>query len=330
MQRWLMQHIAKSGIRDHLVKLPLQYFRKDFWNTAAMHLRKSLQFSLVVATLNDEGELESCLASMVDLEGSPAFEVIVVDQNEDNHIANDVNRFANQLDILHIRVDFVGASRARNVGAHAARGEWIGFPDDDCIFFPDTLLEVERLACDTSLQVITGQTVDESGAPNVLRWKSEKTSFDRWNMFGCLTEATLFIRRDVFLQIKGFDEYFGPGAAFPAAEGVDLMNRLFTEFGNVGACYSPCIRMRHPTKIPPWNRWAVRRFYQYARGDGALIAKSLQVHVLNWGGRTAASAILQMLTLQGWRSAAFAARLVGLIQGFISGIFTFRLKLRRR
>lgn len=295
-----------------------------------MHLRKNLRFSLVIATLHDEGELESCLASMVDLDGSLPFEVIVVDQNEDNHLLNVINRFENQLEIVHIRVDFIGASRARNVGARAARADWIGFPDDDCQFFPDTLLEVECLACDPALQVITGQTVDESGAPNVLRWKAEKTSFDRWNMFGCLTEATLFIRRDVFLQVKGFDECFGPGAAFPAAEGMDLMNRLFNEFGNVGTCYSPYIRMRHPTKIPPWNRWAVRRFYEYARGDGALIAKSLQPHILHWGGRTAASAILQMLSLRGWRSAAFAARLVGLLQGFISGIFTFRLKFKKR
>ncbi len=295
-----------------------------------MHLRKNLRFSLVIATLQDEGELESCLASMVDLGGRLSFEVIVVDQNKDNHLESVVNRFSNQLDIVHIRVDFVGASRARNVGAQAARGQWLGFPDDDCQFFPDTLAEVERLACDTALQVITGQTVDECGAPNVLRWKSEETLFDRWNMFGCLTEATLFIRRDVFLQVKGFDPYFGPGAAFPAAEGMDLMNRLFTAFGDVGACYSPRIRMRHPTKIPPWNQWAVKRFYQYAKGDGALIAKSLQAHILYWGGRTAASAVLQMLTLQGWRSAAFAARLAGLIQGFISGFIAFRLKPQRR
>jgi hypothetical protein len=88
--------------------------------------------------------------------------------------------------------------------------------------------------------------------------------------------------------------------------------------------------MRHPTKIPPWNQWAVKRFYQYAKGDGALIAKSLQAHILYWGGRTAASAVLQMLTLQGWRSAAFAARLAGLTQGFISGFIAFRLNPQRR
>lgn len=295
-----------------------------------MLLRKNFLFSLVIATLRDDGDLESCLASMADLTDSPSFEIIVVDQNEDAHLVNVVNRFKNQLDIVHIRVDFIGASRARNVGAHAARGQWLGFPDDDCVFFPDTLLEVARLACDTSLQVITGQTVDESGAPNVLRWKADKTAFDRWNMFGCLTEATLFIRRDIFLQVKGFDEFFGPGAAFPAAEGMDLMNRLYAEFGSVGTCYSPRIRMRHPTKIPPWNRWAVKRFYEYARGDGGLIGKSLQAHILYWGGRTVVSAFLQMLTLQGWRSAAFAARLAGLFQGFISGIFAFRLKRKRR
>lgn len=286
----------------------------------------SFRYSLVIATLDDDGDLAHCLSRLADLEPGPAFEVIIIDQNGDNRLVDVVERFSRRLALVHERVAFRGASRARNLGAALASGEWLGFPDDDCCLLPGTLLEVERQAEDPLVRVITGRTIDEQGRANVLRWKDEPALFDRWTMFGCLTEATLFVRRDLFLAAGGFDERFGPGAPYPAAEGIDLMNRLFHRLGEGKACYSPRIRMEHPTKIPPWNRWAVHRFYTYAIGDGALIAKHPEPHILYWGMRTLVVAMIQTLTLRGWRSAAFAARMAGLMKGFVS----FRLAVWRR
>ena len=284
------------------------------------------QYSFVIATLHDNGDLEFCLASLVELKSGPRFEVVIIDQNEDDRLVEVVARFSDRLTITHKQVQFRSASRARNIGAQLARGLWVGFPDDDCQLFPEILIEVERLACDSKVYVISGQTVDVLGVPNILRWRQDQVDFNRWTMFGCLTEATLFVRRDAFMKIKGFDERFGPGAIFPAAEGIDLMNRLFAEFVDMKACYSPLVRMRHPTKIPPWNRWAVCRFYEYAIGDGALIAKKPQPHMIYWGARTIFSASTQILAFRGWRSVAFAGRLIGLIRGFILGVIVFHIK----
>lgn len=278
----------------------------------------SFQFSLVIATLHDDGELQQCLQSLTRLQDTPRFEVIIVDQNGDERLLEVVASFTDLLYIQHLRVDFRGANRARNLGAGLARGLWLGFPDDDCQLFPDALVEVARLAADPRLQIITGQTVDEQGQPNVLRWKQEAMPFNHWNMFSCVTEATLFVRRERFLAVGGFDQRFGPGASYPAAEGIDLVNRLLAGLDDGQACYSPQIKMQHPSKIPPWNRWAVGRFHSYAIGDGALIAKSPQAHMLNWGLRTLVSAFIQMFSLEGWRALAFAARILGLLKGFVS------------
>lgn len=272
--------------------------------------------SLVIATLHDDGELALCLASLAKQENAPAFDVIVVDQNGDDRLIEVISRFADCLHIHHEQVDFRSATRARNLGAGLARGIWLGFPDDDCQLLTDALSEVQRIANDPQIQVITGQTIDEAGAPNVLRWRQEPSEFNRRTMFSCLTEATLFVRRELFLHAGGFDERFGPGARFPAAEGVELMNRLFNHMDGQKAWYSPTIKMQHPSKIPPWNAWAVGRLYSYAIGDGAMIAKSPQPHILNWGMRTIVSAFLQLFTLDAWKSAAYVARIVGLLHGF--------------
>ena len=242
-----------------------------------------LHYSLIIATLNDSGCLSRLLASLSQLEPGPTFEVIIVDQNSDDRLAHLIAHFSDKFEIVHLRVPFRGANRARNVGARTARGNWFGFPDDDCEFLPDTLLEVDRIRADPRVHVVTGQTIDENGDPNVLHWKQEPTEFTPWTMFACLTEATLFVRKESFLAAGGFDERFGPGTFYPAAEGIDLMNRLFAIAWRMKACYSPRIKLRHPTKIPPWNRWAVGRFYAYACGDGALIAKNPQPHILYLG-----------------------------------------------
>ena len=278
----------------------------------------AIWLSLVVATVGDGDELDALLASLVATGPGPHFELVIVDQNEDDRLAATIARHSKALAIRHERVTFRGASRARNHGARLARGAWLGFPDDDCVFLDDTLACVERVARDPMVGVVTGRTVDEDGLPSVLRWGERPTDFNRWSMFRCLTEATLFVERELFLAAGGFDENFGPGARWPAAEGVDLMDRLFTVLEGRKARYDPAVKMRHPNKIPPWNRWAAGRFYQYAQGDGALISKNPSLPMLNWGCRTLLAGVRGALTLKPWKSAAYLLRVLGLCKGFVS------------
>lgn len=273
--------------------------------------------TLVIATLGDRGTLEACLRSLCDQKGAPAFEVIVIDQNGDDHVAAVVAGFASRLAIRHERVGFRGASKARNHGAGLARGTWLGFPDDDCELLPDTLAQFDRVRiAHPQLKIITGRTVDETGASNVLRWRTEPGAFSPATMFRSVTEATLFVEAEAYASVSGFDERFGPGTRYPAAEGIDLVARLFSALGDGVACFDPAIRMQHPTKIPPFNAWSAARFHTYAIGDGALVAKNPGRHILRWGARTIVSSAIQTFSLPPWRGVSFAARLAGLVRGY--------------
>jgi len=277
-----------------------------------------MTLTLVIATLGDQGTLRACLDGLASQLHAPTFEVVIVDQNEDSRVAAILPEFAGRLDIRHERVAFRGACRARNHGARLGSGEWLGFPDDDCIPAPDALAEFEKVrASKLHLKVITGRTVDETGASNILRWAEAERSFTPFSMFSSVTEATLFVEKQAFAAVGGFDERFGPGTRYPAAEGVELVNRLFSAEGEEMAYFSPAIRMQHPTKVPPFTAWAAKRFHVYAIGDGAMIAKSPQPHILMWGLRTCVSASIQVFSLPLWRSAAFAGRLAGLMRGFV-------------
>lgn len=277
-----------------------------------------VRFSFVIATLDDAGDLAHCLHSLLALEPvAGGMEVIVVDQNGDDRLVDLLAPYAGSLKLRHLRVDFRGASRARNLGARAARGAWVSFPDDDCMLQPDVLQQVVAVAGEPDVKVVTGQTVDETGRPNLLRWGSERMTLTRWNMFACLTEATLFVRRELFLAVDGFDEAFGPGAPYPAAEGVDLMQRLLGHPAGGRAVYNPLVRLQHPSKIPPWNDWAVNRFHSYAIGDGAVVAKNHCANLNWWAFRTLGSAVLQSLYFRGARRRAFYMRIRGLVTGYV-------------
>lgn len=278
---------------------------------------ESIRFSFVIATLDDAGDLVPCLESLLGLESTEGgVEVVVVDQNGDDRLLALLAPFAERLALRHVRVDFRGASRARNLGARLAQGAWVSFPDDDCVLQPDVLKQVVAVLADPDVKVVTGQTVDEAGRPNLLRWGSERMALTPWNMFACLTEATLFVQRELFLAVGGFDEFFGPGAPYPAAEGVDLMQRLLAHPGGGLAVYHPAVRLQHPSKIPPWNDWAVSRFYSYAIGDGAVVAKNRSANLHWWAFRTLGSAVLQCLYFRGARRRAFYMRIRGLVTGY--------------
>lgn len=272
--------------------------------------------SLVIATLGDQGTLAACLQSLCEQQNPPDFEVIIVDQNSDNRVAETIAPFAGRFPIRHEQVDFRGASRARNCGANLARGTWLGFPDDDCELLPDALSAFAHVRADRpDIKIITGRTVDETGASNVLRWKTEPHAFTPFTMFSAVTEATLLVDAQAYAAVGGFDERFGPGTRYPAAEGIELVNRLFAANGDRCAYFSPAIRLRHPSKIPPYNAWAVGRFHTYAIGDGALVAKSPRRHILKWGSRTLVSSVIQTFSLPPWKGLAFAARFFGLLRG---------------
>lgn len=226
--------------------------------------------SLVVATHGRVTELRELLDSLLPFAGD-GIEVIVADQNPDDRVAEVLR--AHPLPVRHLRLDRPNACAARNAGAAVASHEWLGFPDDDCRFLPGTLAALRAAIASSGAPVISGMTVNEAGRPNILNWRRRAGRYRQWGMWRCATESTLFMRRDLFLGLGGFDPAFGPGAPFPAAEGAELLSRAFASAADLHGWFASDLRLYHPTKIPPWTESAVARVYDYAFGEGGLLAK---------------------------------------------------------
>lgn len=230
------------------------------------------EISLILATVGRTEELGRLFNSLA-AQTFANFEVIVVDQNDDDRLVPHVER-ARYLGVAvrHLRHRPPNLAAARNVGIEAARGKWVGFPDDDCWYSPQLL---ERLAARY------GQGDNPQGI--IVRWVEQDEqplsaadlSWERSRAFRDIPvcSITLFCQRALFEKMGGFDKRFGVGQWFGAGEETDFVMRALRE----GAffTYEPHAEVHHaadPARpvATPQICLAVRH---RARGTGALYAK---------------------------------------------------------
>ena len=94
--------------------------------------------SLIVATRYRTVELKKLLDSLV-AQTYQAFDVIVVDQNNDDRLVPVLESYVQTLRIRHVPSNTSGKAAANNVGLRICEGTVVGFPDDDCWYAPDLL-----------------------------------------------------------------------------------------------------------------------------------------------------------------------------------------------
>jgi glycosyltransferase involved in cell wall biosynthesis len=102
-----------------------------------------MRFSLIITSRHKPIELNRFLFSVLkqkDIDIND-IEIIFVDQGNNKEIINDFNK---KLNIIYLKIDEVSLSKARNYGFKYAKGDIIGFPDDDCWYDKNYLVEVHN------------------------------------------------------------------------------------------------------------------------------------------------------------------------------------------
>lgn len=243
-------------------------------------------FSLIVATIGRSDEFRRLLASL-EVQRERSFELIVVDQNDDDRIAALFAEREWQFPIIHLKPGTRGAARARNAGLRVARGEVIAFPDDDCWYEPDTLAQVRTLLdAQPHTDVLSGRYVDGDGRGEP-KWPTRPMRVDRYSLWRCTIMIGLFLRRAVLREVPGFDESLGVGSGtrFGSGEESDFLLRVLA--AGLRIDYEPSLVLRHPLKDGVYDEAATRRAHAYAIGTGRV----LRVHRYPFWFLAAASAV---------------------------------------
>lgn len=276
-----------------------------------------LMISLIVATKNRVAELDRLLTSLT-TQFYREFEVIVVDQNPDDRLTPVLNGTTGlALTQLHCAP---GASRARNVGIRAARGDIIAFPDDDC-WYPEHLLN--------NVSHWFQQNAGYGGLFAILRGpdnrrvgpKSPDAACDcrPATLMDCGATPNGFLRREVIDAIGYFDERIGQGAPtqYKSGEDVDYFLRALEHGFKLR--YDPEFTVHHPD----WHaeERVQQNAYGYALGGGLVmrVHPHLKVRFAVGVIRSFGGSIIRFCQGKRFWARMYLLSTLGLLRGFCFG-----------
>jgi glycosyltransferase involved in cell wall biosynthesis len=117
--------------------------------------------SVVVPTRGRPEYLARCLSALADADyPGERFEVIVVNDGDDQRVARAVSSAADRLTTTLAVPARSGPSIARNTGAREARGRYLAFTDDDCEPSPGWLPALERTLTAEDGAAVGGRTLN--------------------------------------------------------------------------------------------------------------------------------------------------------------------------
>ncbi|RME85920.1 MAG: glycosyltransferase [Zetaproteobacteria bacterium] len=237
--------------------------------------RAALKISVVIPCLNAAATIARCLEGLA-RQTRPPDEVIVADNgSQDDTLA--ILRAWRERGVLPLRIVHAprrGAAAARNVGAAAACGDWLAFTDSDCVPEPEWLAAGGAAIARADPAALAGPAWgawEGDAAAKLMGITSlALAGGERWLTDAGPTgtdgvpAANLWVRRDVFEALGGFDE-----TLHPAGEDLDFCARLYAAGHRI--LYAPSVRVRHLHASGVRALW--RKMAQYGRAHAALFAR---------------------------------------------------------
>jgi len=228
-----------------------------------------------MATVGRREEIHTLLDSL-ERQSSPAFELIVVDQNQGELLEPVLKRLSlSKIPYTYRRIDRKGLSIARNTGFLSARFGIIGYPDDDCWYDEEVIAQVIRaFEHDPDMDGMIG-TWSETDAGYDTGHLLQNREWRRFRTGISGASICIFLRRELVENVGGFDERLGVPLWFGAGEETDLILRCLGSGAKMR--YMPDVQIHHPVDARDaaidLERTRVR-----SRGAGALYRK----HGLSW------------------------------------------------
>jgi glycosyltransferase involved in cell wall biosynthesis len=268
-------------------------------------------FSLIIPTVGRTEELEKMIASLSRQEPAD-FELIVVDQNDDDRVAPLLTELAARKTVKHVRLSRKNLCAARNAGLEHTSGEIVAFPDDDC-WYPEGLLPtIEKWFDNNSgYDILATGANDENGNRSGNRWFQDQCDISPVNALRTTFSNSLFVRRTKVPNTIRFDE------KLLASEETDWILRLIK--AGLPGRFDRTISVGHPCRDMLSGTVTHSRARKYGKGMGQLVRRhslpGLWLSLLSYDLLRAV-----VVTLRGkFSMAGFClAHASGLFSGFVS------------
>jgi glycosyltransferase involved in cell wall biosynthesis len=180
------------------------------------------EISVVIPAYNGGHNLEKCLNAIERLVVSPTEVIVVDDGSSDGSIERAAARGIRILRTAGRQ----GPAVARNIGAKAAKSDILFFLDADVCVHADAIARITAALSDPQVDAVIGSYDDDPSSPDFLsQYKNLMHCFV--HQTACSEASTFWsgcgaIRRDVFLELSGFDANYKR----PAIEDIELGYRM--------------------------------------------------------------------------------------------------------
>ena len=233
-----------------------------------------MKVSVVICTyaMDRYDVFSECVDSVLDQTYAPLEVVLVVDGNEAVFERMRLEFGTRDDVVVHCNDDNRGVSYSRTRGAELASGDVVAFIDDDAVASTDWVAELVRVYEETDAIAAGGRLEGDwlAGEPWYLpaefHWLVGVTHpgfAEPWEEVRNTFESNISFRRDVFLNLGGFDPEMGPTEdRYLHSEGAELCARMRERYGK-GVIYNPEAVVEHKVfehRLQP--RWLFRRAFQ--------------------------------------------------------------------
>ena len=174
---------------------------------------KKILVSVIIPTYKRSDALPRAIDSVLAQEGFDAYEVIIVDDNNNDEYRKLTEErmlnYVNNYEVRYVKHDCnKNGAAARNTGARYSKGELICFLDDDDVFLPNKLKkQVEYMNQHPEFGASYTGRIDNKG--NAVTYnKTGDLTEEILTLSFFPTTITLMVRKSIYWKIDGFDESF--------------------------------------------------------------------------------------------------------------------------
>jgi len=197
-----------------------------------MESGKSIRCSIIIPAYNREKTLRRCLTSLGNQDyPRDKFEIIVVDDGSSDGTVQMLSNLAKKYrNLRYIKQFRKGPASARNLGAKHARGEIIGFTDDDCVLSKDWIkLMVDSHGRNPEFTAVGGLTSVSNEKNNIIVSQFLSNCSIQIGLNGgreiiFFPTCNVSFKKGIFNKYK-FDEKF----PLPGGEDLEFFWRLFKD-----------------------------------------------------------------------------------------------------
>lgn len=233
-----------------------------------------LKISFIIASISESQKLQECISSIekaYDYAKNIGVEILLVFQDMDENTSLKI-KYPELTTIDYIKEK--GLSLARNFAIKKSKGDYFVFLDDDAAVkenFLDTLL---KNISSITAGAFCGKIIDPLN--NLLYSEcflsSESKYLNRFEFMYFMGSAHV-LKKSAIERIGLYDERFGAGAQYPAAEESDMFFRLKHRGEKIA--YLPELIFYHPIN----NVTSDLKRFNYSYALGAMLAKQITLDI---------------------------------------------------